>query len=88
MSTTFSIRRIGALAPDLKTIGYRLAAVLAICLVLTAVSDVFLTTNNLLNVLRQTSLLFLLASGLTLVILTAGLDLSVGANIEIGRAHV
>jgi ribose transport system permease protein len=32
-------------------------------------------------VLRQTALLFLLASGLTIVILTAGLDLSVGANI-------
>ena len=35
----------------------------------------------MLNVLRQTALLFLLASGLTIVILTAGLDLSVGANI-------
>jgi ribose transport system permease protein len=32
-------------------------------------------------VLRQASLLFLLASGLTLVILTGGLDLSVGANV-------
>ncbi len=73
--------RIGARAADLKTIAYRLAAALAICVVLTAASDVFLTTNNLLNVLRQASLLFLLASGLTLVILTAGLDLSVGANI-------
>jgi ribose transport system permease protein len=80
MNIASAIQRIGALT-DLKTIGYRLAAVLAICLVLTAASDVFLTTNNLLNVLRQTSLLFLLASGLTLVILTAGLDLSVGANI-------
>src|SRR5262249_12811077 len=29
----------------------------------------------------QASLLFLLASGLTLVVLTAGLDLSVGANV-------
>ena len=44
-------------------------------------SDAFLTTNNLLNVLRQAALLFFMASGLTLVILTAGLDLSVGANV-------
>ncbi len=46
-------------------------------------SDAFLTLGNLLNVLRQTALLFLLASGLTLVILTAGLDLSVGANVAL-----
>ena len=46
-------------------------------------SDVFLTTNNMLNVLRQTALLFLMASGLTLVILTAGLDLSIGANVAL-----
>jgi ribose transport system permease protein len=79
--TTTAAQRIAVLTMDLKTIGYRLAAALAICIVLTVASDVFLTTNNLLNVLRQASLLFLLASGLTLVILTAGLDLSVGANI-------
>ena len=41
----------------------------------------FLTWGNVLNVLRQSALLFLMASGLTLVILTAGLDLSVGANV-------
>ena len=83
MSSTpsFPMRMIGALTADLKAITYRLAAALLICVLLTLVSDVFLTTNNLLNVLRQASLLFLLASGLTLVILTAGLDLSVGANI-------
>jgi ribose transport system permease protein len=60
---------------------YRLLAALIICVALAFLSDVFLTTNNLLNVLRQTALLFLMASGLTLVILTAGLDLSIGANI-------
>jgi len=59
----------------------RIAAALAVCIVLSLLSDAFLTTSNLLNVLRQTALLFLMASGLTLVILTAGLDLSVGANI-------
>jgi ribose transport system permease protein len=44
-------------------------------------SGVFLTSANLLNVLRQASLTFLIASGLTLTILTAGLDLSVGATV-------
>jgi ribose transport system permease protein len=60
---------------------YRLLAAVLLCALLGSLSDVFLTVNNILNVLRQTALLFLMASGLTLVILTAGLDLSVGANI-------
>jgi ribose transport system permease protein len=34
-------------------------------------------------VLRQASLIFLLASGVTLVILAAGLDLSIGANVAL-----
>ncbi len=71
----------GTMGANLKALGYRLAAALALCAVLALATDAFLSTNNLLNVLRQASLLFLLASGLTLVILTAGLDLSVGANI-------
>ena len=60
---------------------YRLLAVLLLGVALSLLSDVFLTTNNVLNVFRQTALLFLMASGLTLVILTAGLDLSIGANV-------
>lgn len=66
---------------DVLQIVYRLAAAGLICLALTLLSDNFLHVGNLLNVLRQASLLFFLASGLTLVILTGGLDLSIGANI-------
>ncbi|MFZ0458235.1 MAG: ABC transporter permease [Rhodoplanes sp.] len=62
---------------------YRPLAAVLICLALSFASDVFPTSGNLLNVLRQTALLFLIASGLTLVILTAGLDLSVGANVAL-----
>jgi len=66
----------GALA-----LGYRLLVVVAMCAALALASDAFLTESNVINVLRQASLLFLIASGLTLVILTAGLDLSVAANL-------
>jgi ribose transport system permease protein len=65
----------------MKTLGYRLIAVALVGAALAASSDVFFTSSNLLNVLRQASLTFLIASGLTLTILTAGLDLSVGANV-------
>jgi len=76
-------RRRFALPPHLAQTAYRLFAAALICVVLAASSEAFLTTGNLLNVLRQTALLFLLASGLTLVILTAGLDLSVGSNVAL-----
>jgi len=65
----------------MKNVAYRLIAVLVIAVVLTFRTDVFLTSANVLNVFRQASLTFLIASGLTLTILTAGLDLSVGANV-------
>jgi ribose transport system permease protein len=68
---------------DLLQAAYRLLAALLICLALAILSGSFLTIGNILNVLRQTSLLFFIASGLTLVVLTAGLDLSVGANVAL-----
>ena len=64
-------------------LGYRLAGVLVLSAALALLSDAFLTASNLLNVLRQASLIFLLASGVTLVILAAGLDLSIGANVAL-----
>lgn len=57
----------------------RLATILILLVVLSLVSPAFLSVQNLVNILRQASLLFLLASGLTIVILTAGIDLSIGS---------
>src|SRR6267154_6783805 len=62
-------------------IPYRLLAVVLIGAGVALTTDAFFTVSNLLNLLRQASLTFLIASGLTLTILTAGLDLSVGANV-------
>ncbi len=78
---TATMTRPFQLSSEGKSFAYRLAALGILCAVLAVASEAFLTTGNLLNVMRQASLLFLLASGLTLVILTGGLDLSVGANV-------
>jgi galactofuranose transport system permease protein len=43
----------------------------------------FATPENLLNVLRQNSMMGLVALGMTFVILTAGIDLSVGALLAV-----
>lgn len=56
----------------------RLLAVVLLVVGLSLASDAFLTPQNLLNVVRQASFLIILALGMTLAILTAGIDLSVG----------
>ena len=45
--------------------------------------EAFLTTENLSNVLRQNSMLGLVALGMTFVILSGGIDLSVGALLAV-----
>ena len=57
-----------------------LAARIIMCVVLTIVSDKFLTYNNLMSVLKQTTFTALLSTGMLLCLITAGIDLSVGAN--------
>jgi len=61
-----------------KQVGVVLALLLLV-VVATTVSDRFLTVPNLLNVLRQVAIVGILAVGQTFAILTAGIDLSVGA---------
>lgn len=53
---------------------------------LSALSPSFLTTNNLMNILRQVSINGMIAAGLTLVILTGGIDLSVGSILAFSGA--
>jgi ribose transport system permease protein len=57
----------------------RLVAISALVVALSILSPYFLTWNNLVNVLRHAVPLFIMSAGLTLVVLTAGIDLSVGA---------
>lgn len=51
-------------------------------LVAAIVSDVFLSTDNLLNILRQISVIGILSCGMTFVVLTGNIDLSLGATVS------
>ena len=51
----------------------------ALMLVFAVTNEAFLTQLNLFNVARQVSITGLIALGMTFVILTAGIDLSVGS---------
>jgi ribose/xylose/arabinose/galactoside ABC-type transport system permease subunit len=61
---------------------YAIVAALALeCVVLALATDSFFTPANLSNVLRQNAFTAILAAGMTFVILTAGIDLSVGSVV-------
>lgn len=73
------------LATTLKNYGIILAFII-ICVALAILSPVFLTRNNILNVIRQTSIYGIMAVGMTFVILTGGIDLSVGSVLALSGA--
>lgn len=54
-----------------------------ICVILSFLSPVFLSLRNILNVLRQVSITGIIGVGMTFVILTAGIDLSVGSLLAL-----
>lgn len=56
---------------------YSMIALIIVILLAALASGSFLTGDNMMTVLRQTSVLFILSSGLTAVVLTGGIDLSV-----------
>ena len=54
------------------------------CLILSLLSPYFLTARNLLNVMRSISITGIVAAGMTMVLISGGLDLSVGSVIGLG----
>jgi len=77
--------------PNPKTAAFlaKFRSLLALALLLIALSilsDRFLTVDNSLNILRQISVNLCLSIGMTLVILSGGIDLSVGAILALAGA--
>ncbi|PKF79930.1 ribose ABC transporter permease [Vibrio sp. vnigr-6D03] len=60
-----------------------LIALLLLIVVVSFLNPNFFTVDNILNILRQTSVNAIIAVGMTLVILTAGIDLSVGSVLAL-----
>jgi len=71
---------------NLRDLSQRFGLVLSfllLCIALSLLSDRFLTLSNAVNVLRQSTINGIIAVGMTYVILTAGIDLSVGAVLAL-----
>jgi ribose transport system permease protein len=60
-----------------------LIGLVALCGVLWALTPHFLTVSNLLNVAQQTSINAIVAVGMTFVIISGGIDLSVGSIVAV-----
>ncbi|WP_129841072.1 ABC transporter permease [Streptomyces sp. RFCAC02] len=64
-----------------------LLAVLVLLVVFASLrTDAFLTSTNLLNVLRQVSVTAVIAGGLTLLMTAGGMDFSMGSNVAVTTA--
>jgi ribose transport system permease protein len=63
-----------------------LLALLAMIVLLSVLTDTFLTAANGVNILRQISVNLCLSVGLTMIILAGGIDLSVGAVLALAGA--
>ena len=59
---------------------------IAVCLMFALSTNAFLSTPNLLNVIRQSAPLLIVAASMTLVITTGGIDLSVGSVLALVSA--
>ncbi|MEK4533784.1 ribose ABC transporter permease [Solibacillus sp. FSL K6-1554] len=78
MLKTSSKEMLGKLGP--------LLGLFLIVIVITILNPSFMTTDNILNILRQVSISALIAFGMTFVILTGGIDLSVGSTLALTGA--
>lgn len=63
--------------------GQSVVGLAIVCVVFSFLSDSFLTQYNLFNVLRQSAVTGILAAGMVFVIVTGGIDLSVGAVVAV-----
>jgi ribose transport system permease protein len=88
--TTARVRDASAEAGATRALGSHsgrqlgtLAGLLTLCVILWAATPHFLTVSNLLNVLEQTALNAVVAVGMTFVIISGGIDLSVGSVLAL-----
>ncbi|HEU5430657.1 MAG TPA: ABC transporter permease [Thermomicrobiales bacterium] len=70
--------RLRRFADEYRVEGAMLAALILLCVVLSIIQPRFITAGNIRNVLWQVTAVGIIAIGQTLVILTGGIDLSVG----------
>lgn len=89
---TYTERQAGSPLLDLWAENAQTLAIagffLACCVLFGSLTTTFLTTGNLLNVVRQAAPVLIVAVAMTLVVTTGGIDLSVGSTVALANALV
>ena len=80
METLNNVRRFTKYA--LKEYGIAIAFIIT-CAVMTILTPIFISPRNIFNIIRQVSMLGIIAVGATFVILSAEIDLSVGSVVAL-----
>ncbi|MCB5200486.1 ABC transporter permease [Loktanella sp. TSTF-M6] len=92
MSNAYTERGQGSALADFLTENAQVLSIsffFAVCVIFFSVTtDVFLSVGNILNILRQAAPILIVAVAMTFVIITAGIDLSVGSQVAIISASV
>jgi simple sugar transport system permease protein len=90
MSDLYTERGEGSVVADFLTEHAQLLSIsffFFVCIVFFSLAtDVFLSVGNLLNILRQAAPILIVAVAMTFVIITAGIDLSVGSQVALINA--
>ena len=87
--TSQSIQKVEKKNTNLKELLFKYKSLIGLVLLIGIVSilnPAFLSGKNILNIFRQTSVNAIIAAGMTFVILTGGIDLSVGSILAISGA--
>src|SRR6476660_887783 len=69
--------------PTNRTLVLNVGILFAVGVILSLATDLFLTLENLTNVVRQVSFVGIAACAVTLVMVSGGLDLSVGSVVAV-----
>src|SRR2546422_10269281 len=59
------------------------ASLIALCVIIAALEPRFLSSGNLASVARQTAVIMVMAMGMTMVMVSGGIDLSVGSMMAL-----
>ena len=78
---------------SLRELGILIAFLVVLAILMILSPKAFAKPANLINILKQASINGILATGMMFVIISGGIDLSVGSivalsGVKIGRAHV
>lgn len=72
------------MSPIVKQLLTTIAAFVVICIAFTILNPNFISISNILNVCNQVAPVAIISIGQTYVLITGGIDLSIGSNIAIG----